>query len=93
MTKGSEGPIHDTKRNARDKASDGGETSMKIIADRDLCSGHARCAAVAPEIFTLNDDGYIDFDEKSVPSDQAIAARRGVRACPEKALSLDEEQA
>lgn len=64
---------------------------MKIIANKSLCSGHARCAAVAPDIFDLDDDGYIDFDEKVVPAGQEALARRGVRACPERALSLSED--
>lgn len=65
---------------------------MKIKADQRLCSGHARCASVAPDIFTLTDDGYIGFTEKDVPSEQAALARRGVRACPERALSIVEDE-
>lgn len=64
---------------------------MKVIADQTLCSGHARCAAVAPEFFDLNDDGYIGFDEKNVPPELEQAARRGVRACPERALTFVED--
>ena len=66
---------------------------MKVIADQTLCSGHARCAAVAPEFFDLNDDGYIGFAEKAVPSELEKAARRGVRACPERALTYVEDPA
>lgn len=65
---------------------------MKIKADQRLCSGHARCAAVAPEIFNLTDDGYIGFAEKVISPDQAAQARRGVRACPERALTLIEDE-
>lgn len=64
---------------------------MRIIADQKLCSGHARCAAVAPDVFDLTDDGYIAFAEKTVSPDQEAAARRGVRACPERALTLVED--
>ena len=64
---------------------------MKIKADNKLCSGHARCAAVAPELFELSDDGYIGFEEKTISADQVAQARRGVRACPERALSLVED--
>ena len=65
---------------------------MKVKADNKLCSGHARCASVAPEIFTLTDDGYIGFSEKEISPEQAALARRGVRACPERALSLIEDE-
>jgi len=64
---------------------------MKVKANTTICSGHARCAAVAPEVFTLNDDGYIGFEEKEITADQLALARRGVRACPERALTLIEE--
>ena len=69
------------------------ERQMKITADHRLCSGHARCAAVAPEVFTLDDNGFIAFSEKDVPPEQAGLARRGVRACPERALTLIEDDA
>jgi ferredoxin len=62
--------------------------SMKIKADNSLCSGHARCAAMAPDIFTLDSDGYVGFSEKEIMADQLSLALRGVRACPERALSL-----
>lgn len=65
--------------------------SMRIQVNRKLCSGHARCAATAPDLFTLDDDGYIAFDSKTIAPDQAAMAQRGVRACPERALSLVED--
>jgi len=68
-----------------------GRSVMKVKADQHLCSGHARCAAVAPEVFTLNDDGYIGFAEKEITPEQLALARRGVRACPERALTLIED--
>lgn len=64
---------------------------MKIIANAGLCSGHARCAAVSPDIFTLTDDGYIGFAERDVTAAEEALARRGVRACPERALTLVED--
>jgi ferredoxin len=63
---------------------------VKIIVNTNLCSGHARCAAVAPDLFELNDDGYIAFEEKVVPPGKEKEAQRGVRACPERALRLEE---
>jgi len=64
---------------------------LKVIANPSLCAGHARCAAVAPEFFDLDDDGYIGFAEKAVPPELEAAARRGVRACPERALTFVED--
>jgi ferredoxin len=61
---------------------------MRIVADKRLCSGHARCAATAPGIFEHDDNGYIAFTEKNITDDQLEAARRGIRACPERALKI-----
>jgi len=61
---------------------------MKIIADRNKCAGHARCAAVSEELFQLDDCGYIAFEARTVPAGLEELARRGVRACPERALRI-----
>jgi ferredoxin len=66
---------------------------MKIIADRSKCAGHARCAAVSETLFELDESGYISFHEKAVPEGMEALARRGTRACPERALSLQEDEA
>jgi len=64
---------------------------MRIIADAGKCCGHARCAAVAETLFLLDDSGYIAIKEVQVPPDMEALARRGVRACPERALTLAED--
>lgn len=61
---------------------------MRVKADNRLCSGHARCAAVGPQLFLLDDDGYTAISEIDVPPELEALARRGVRACPERALMI-----
>ncbi|MEW1826809.1 ferredoxin [Streptomyces sp. NPDC088196] len=62
---------------------------MKITIDSSLCSGHARCAAAAPEVFRLDDDGYaLPFDGE-VPAELEQAARDGELACPERAITVE----
>ncbi|MFD9324101.1 ferredoxin [Streptomyces sp. NPDC060053] len=62
---------------------------MKITIDKAGCSGHARCAAVAPGLFRLDDDGYaLPFDGE-VPEGLEQAARDGEMACPERAITLE----
>lgn len=63
---------------------------MKVLARKEACAGHARCAAVGPDFYRLDDDGYIGFTEKDVPQELETQARRGVRACPERILSISE---
>ena len=65
---------------------------MKIIADAAKCCGHARCAAVSESLFVLDDNGYIAIRELVVAPEMESLARRGVRACPERALSITEDE-
>jgi ferredoxin len=65
---------------------------MKIIADAAKCCGHARCSAVAESLFLLDDNGYIAIREVAVAPGMESLARRGVRACPERALSIKEDE-
>jgi ferredoxin len=63
---------------------------MKVCVDRDSCVGHARCADAGPDVFELDDIGYIKEGDIIVAAgmeDQAIA---GINACPEGALSIVE---
>lgn len=61
---------------------------MRVTADHGLCQGHARCSVVDEVLFPLDDDGYTAIDVVEVPAGQEGIARRGVGACPERALSL-----
>ena len=64
---------------------------MKIKVDQDRCAGHARCAAVAPELYELDENGYIAFREKAVPPGLEAQAQRGARACPERIITVSED--
>lgn len=61
---------------------------MKLTIDTSKCSGHARCYAVAAEIFDIDDNGYaLPLDlEVSEPLDEKIT--EGIAACPERAISV-----
>ncbi len=63
---------------------------MKIRINKAGCVGHARCAAVAPDIYHLDEDGYIAEDAIDVPPGQEAIARRGARACPERIITIEE---
>lgn len=62
---------------------------MKISIDATMCSGHARCAATAPELFELDDSGYaVPFDGE-VPAGLEAQASEGALACPERAITVE----
>ena len=63
---------------------------MKIIVDTEKCVGHARCAAVAPDVFELDDAGYNVTPVKTIPKELEEQALRGMRACPERIIKIEE---
>lgn len=65
---------------------------MKVVADLKKCCGHARCAAVDETLFVLDENGYIAVAEIVVPDGKEAIARRGARACPERALTVVEDE-
>ena len=64
---------------------------MKIKVDRKVCAGHALCAAKAPEVYRLDDEGYCCSDGATVPMHLHAQARLGARHCPEAAIWLEED--
>jgi ferredoxin len=66
---------------------------MRIVVDPEECNGHGRCAAVAPDLFELDDLGYTTLRDKEVPPELEEQARRAVLNCPERCISIVEEPA
>lgn len=64
---------------------------MKVKVDIENCAGHARCAAVAPDVFVLDDDGFNVTPEQEVDPSLEEQARRGARACPERVITIEEQ--
>lgn len=64
---------------------------MKILVRVEKCCGHARCFAVAPEVFKLDEHGYNSTPEIQVPIGMEGLARSGVRACPEHVMKIIDE--
>ncbi|MBV9660937.1 MAG: ferredoxin [Acidimicrobiales bacterium] len=64
---------------------------MKVHVDDSRCTGHARCNAVSPEFYELDELGYNAWRGKSieVPPEREDEARRGAAACPELAITIE----
>lgn len=65
---------------------------MKIKVDMARCTGHAQCAAQAPDLYILDDYGNCAADGVVVPEDQKDVARAGATACPEQAIELVDDE-
>jgi ferredoxin len=65
---------------------------LYAAVDSSRCEAHGRCNAVAPDFFTLDDDGCSAVGPgKAVPPALADSARAGVESCPMHALSLHDD--
>ena len=66
--------------------------TVKIRVNVEGCVGHARCAAVAPEVYELNDDGFNVTPFKEVGDELRPQAIRGMRACPERIITIEDAE-
>lgn len=61
---------------------------MQAIVDHDLCEGHGRCYAIAPDLFDVDDDGYSVVDTLTIPADREDDATEVASSCPRQAIRL-----
>ncbi|HEX7036867.1 MAG TPA: ferredoxin [Pseudomonadales bacterium] len=63
---------------------------MRAICDLKLCQGHGRCEAMAPEIYKLDDNGYLALEVIEIPPGLEEQARLGADSCPEQVIRIEE---
>jgi uncharacterized OB-fold protein/ferredoxin len=61
---------------------------MKIIVDRDLCEGNARCVQQAPKVFRTDDNDRLEILIEEPPESMHEAVEAAVALCPRQALRL-----
>lgn len=65
---------------------------MRVEVNADLCQGHNRCYALAPELFDVDDYGTaVVIGDGSVPAELHDKARLAVANCPEYAITVTED--
>lgn len=64
---------------------------MKVSIRKGECVGNARCQAVAPALYPLDDEGYIDAEGFDVAAGEEKAALKGAKACPERIIFVIED--
>jgi ferredoxin len=64
---------------------------MKLRIDAEMCTGHGRCYALAPEVFEPDEDGHgVVLARGDVPAGLEEVARRAANNCPERAITVEE---
>lgn len=61
---------------------------LKIVIDRDRCTGLGMCEAEAPDLFEVSDDGSLVILADQPSDEQREQAEAACESCPTEALSL-----
>ncbi len=61
---------------------------MRVFIDSTACQGHGRCYAMAPEVYTADDEGCGNVLTTEIAADLVGQAEVGALNCPESAITL-----
>ena len=64
---------------------------FKVIVDYDLCESNAICMDVAPEVFELDDDDYLQVLDDAPGEDMRAKVALAAERCPKQAISIADE--
>ena len=63
---------------------------MKVKADFDLCESNAICVGIAPDVFEVDDDDYLQILTDEVTAENRARIEQAVASCPKAARSTGE---
>ncbi|WP_322723706.1 ferredoxin [Streptomyces spongiae] len=65
--------------------------STRLVIDAARCTGHGRCYAMAPDLLSDDEEGFVaqrGSDEVDVPAGLLGQADEAEQACPERAVRV-----
>jgi ferredoxin len=62
---------------------------MKIIVDREKCTGLGICESLAPEVFEIDDDGTLALRQDEVSDADLDQVQAAIDGCPTAALRVE----
>ncbi len=78
---------------ARTAIDESGVAVIRVRVDSSKCQGHNRCYALAPGLFKVDELGYSkERGDGVVPPELQEKARLAVANCPERAISIVEDE-
>jgi ferredoxin len=84
-------PVSRNKHSAREAGERHLSTTVRVKVDRERCQGHARCAALAPELFKLDELGNAhEIGDGAVAEALVEKAYLAKANCPELAIEVTE---
>jgi len=64
--------------------------SMKVSVNFDLCESNALCAALAPDVFEVRDNGFLYILDDNPPESRRTDVEEAVQCCPKMAISIED---
>jgi len=61
---------------------------VKIVVDRNKCTGLGICESLAPKYFEVNDDGDLELKQETLDDGDLPDVEEAVAGCPTEALRL-----
>jgi ferredoxin len=62
---------------------------VKVIVDYDLCQAHGECAAVAPEVFELDDSDNLNVLIEAPDESLREKVEQAAAVCPVMAIKVE----
>ena len=63
---------------------------MRIVVDFDVCEANALCMGIAPEVFEVDDDDFLNVLIVEPPEEMRGLMEEAVRACPKRAIAIED---
>ena len=67
-------------------------TTQRISIDPVACEAYGYCAELLPEAIVLDEWGYPIVDGAPLPAELVALAKRAVRDCPRRAITLTKKK-
>ena len=63
----------------------------KVEVDYDVCEANALCESMAPDVFFVDDDDFLQIEDPTVTDENHDRVQRAVNGCPKSALRIIED--
>ena len=63
---------------------------MRIVVDFDVCEANALCMGIAPEVFEVDDDDFLNVLIVEPPEEMRDLMEEAARACPKRAIAIED---
>jgi len=64
---------------------------MKIDVDRNLCDNHGQCAIAAPDVFRINAEGILEYEDE-VDASLRNDVEDAIDVCPVQAIFIRDNE-